>query len=198
MNSIAPLDNLKNIAISGMIFALFTFVPTQLFAEGISIGVVSVSKIMKKAPQAEHSSINLNAKFIRVKEKLAKQLAEIKKLEATKETKDLSPEEKNLQERYIRKRKREHSRAVDDFREELRFARDLALDKVQNEVYEAINIVRSQLDIDIIIQDYVSVNPRVDITDHVLTYLNEKMKEKQVNRNSNPVEKNNDNAFIPE
>jgi outer membrane protein len=198
MKLIKRINKLKNTAISGVILVSLILLPVPLSAENISIGVVSVSKIMKQAPQAEHSSIKLNAKFMRVKEKLAEQLAEIKKFEMTKETNALSAEEKKLRERSIRKRKREHSRAVDDFREELRFARDLALDKIQNEVYQAIHVVRAELDIDIIVQDYVSANPRIDITDQVLIYLKEKMKQKQINRNSTPIEQNDDDAFIPQ
>ena len=198
MNSIKLIKKLKNTTLSAMILVSLVLLPTLLSAESISVGVVSVSKVMKHAPQAEHSSIKLNAKFMRVKEKLAEQLTEIKQLEMTEETTALSAEDTKLHERYIRKRKREHSRAVDDFREELRFARDKALDKLQSDVYEAIHVVRTKLDIDIIIQDYVSANPRVDITDHVLTYLNEKMKQKQMNRNSPPIEQTNDSAFIPQ
>lgn len=198
MNLIVAMNSLKNTALSGMIFAVLFFLPTQLPAENISIAVVSVSKIMKKAPQAEHSSIKLNAKFRQIKEKLEKQQIEIKRLEIIKDEEDISAREKNLRERSLRKHKREHSRAVEDFREELHFARDLALDKVQSEVYEAIHIVRDQLGIDIIIQEYVSANKRVDITNNVLEYLREKMKQKQINRNTTPTEKDNDSHFIPQ
>ncbi len=198
MNSIIVMNSLKNTALSSVMFVVLFFLPTALFADSISIGVVSVSKIMKKAPQAEHSSIKLNAKFRQIKEKLEKQQIEIKELKIRKDEDDISAREKNLRERDLRKRKREHSRAVEDFREELHFARDLALDKVQGEVYEAIHIVRDQLGIDIIIQEYVSANKRVDITNNVLEYLREKMKQKQINRNSTPIKKDNDSHFIPE
>ena len=198
MNSIIIMNSLKNIALSSVTFVVLFFLPITLFADSIPIGVVSVSKIMKKAPQAEHSSIELNAKFRQIKEKLEKQQIEIKKLTLRKDEDNISAREKNLRERDLRKRKREHSRAVEDFREELHFARGLALDRLQAEVYEAIGIVRKQRGIDIIIQEYVSANKRVDITNNVLEYLREKMQQKQSNRNSNQIEEDNDSHFIPQ
>ncbi len=176
--------------IFGIILAVFFLFSTPLFAEPVSIGVVSISKIMKQAPQAERSTINLKAKFLPIEENLAEQATEIKKLLAIKaEISSSSSDEKLQMERKLRTLKRAHRRALEDFREEFRFAGDRALDKVQNEVYDAIHIVRRQLGLDLIVQEYVSADPRIDITSHVLEYLREKMREKQLNRNKS----NNDN-----
>ncbi len=196
MNSIILMNSLKNIALSSVMFVVLFFLPTALFADSISIGVVNISKLMKEAPQAEEFSRKLNAKFHPIQEKLEKQQVEIKELERRKNEDDISPREKNLRERDLLKRKREYRRKQEDLREDWRFARGLALDKVQNEVYEAIHIVREKLGIDIIIQEYISANKRVDITNNVLEYLREKIRQKQSNRNSNQLEKNNDSHFI--
>ncbi|HFD31648.1 MAG TPA: OmpH family outer membrane protein [Gammaproteobacteria bacterium] len=196
MNSIILMNSLKNIALSSVMFVVLFFLPTALFADSISIGVVNISKLMKEAPQAEEFSRKLNAKFHPIQEKLEKQQVEIKELERRKNEDDISPREKNLRERDLLKRKREYRRKQEDLREDWRFARGLALDKVQNEVYEAIHIVREKLGIDIIIQEYISANKRVDITNNVLEYLREKIRQKQSNRNSNRLEKNNDSHFI--
>jgi outer membrane protein len=190
MNLVTIKNNLKNMPISGIILAVFFLFSTSLFAEPVSIGVVSISKIMEQAPQAERSSINLKAKFLPIEENLAEQATEIKKLLAIKaEISSSSSDEKLQMERKLRTLKRAHSRALEDFREEFRFARDRALDKVQNEVYDAIHVVRRQLGLDLIVQEYVSADPRIDITSNVLEYLREKMQEKQLNRNKS----NNDN-----
>lgn len=170
----------------GIALVIYILLSTQLLAEPVSIGVVSISKIMEQAPQAERSSINLKAKFLPDEEKLAEQSIEIKKLMEKKAEISLSsPDEKLQMERKLRTLKRTHSRALKDFREEFRFARDRALDKVQNEVYDAIHIVRAQLGLDLIVQEYVSADSRIDITRNVLEYLREKMREKQLNRNNN-------------
>lgn len=194
------MKKLINVPILGIIFASLYLLSPQLFAENISIGVVSISKIMEQAPQAERSSINLKAQFLPIEEKLAEQSSEIKKLKAQKKeiSPSSSPEIKVQMDRKLRALKRTHSRALEDFREEFRFARDRALDKVQNEVYDAIHIVREQLGIDMIVQEYVSASQRIDITNNVLNYLRKKMREKQLNRNKTKPQKSNDGSFIPE
>ena len=184
----------RNRAALGIVLLILIFSATPLFAEPISIGVVSISKIMEQAPQTERSNIDLKAKFLPVEEKLAEQAKEIKKREAAKlALSQPSSDEKLQMERKLRALKRTHSRALEDFREEFRFARDRALDKVQNEVYDAIHIVRAQLGLDLIVQEYVSANPRIDITANVLDYLREQMGKKQLNRNRN----HNDNPNTP-
>jgi outer membrane protein len=191
MNLINTTSMQKNRLTPRMALLILTLFSTQLFADPVSIGVVSISKIMEQAPQSERSSINLKAKFLPIEEKLAEQTKEIKQLEAKKiEMPLISPEEKLQLDRKLRALKRTHTRALEDFREEFRFARDRALDKVQNEVYDAIHIVRAQLGFDLIVQEYVSASPRIDITNNVLEYLREKIKQKQSNRNT--TKSNND------
>jgi outer membrane protein len=198
MKSIIAINALKKALRLRIVVTLLFFLSPQLFAETVSIAVVSISKIMQEAPQAERSSINLKAKFLPIEEKLAEQSTEIEKLEAQKSGESPSPEMKVQRERKLRALKRAHSRALEDFREEFRFARDRALDKVQNEVYDAIHIVRAQLDIDIIVQEYVSASQRIDITDNVLEYLGGQMRLKQSNRNNTKTQKENNDSFNPQ
>ncbi len=181
--------------LAGAIFSALFF-SSQLMADNISIGVVNVSHIMENAPQARNSSAKLKAKFAPQEQALSKQLDEINQLENKKKSEEImSSEAKKTQlERDIRIRKRIRSRALEDFREELRFSRDAALDEVQKEVYDAIAKVRVQRGIDIIIQDYVSASQRVNITDDVLKYLHEKIK--KTNRNNTKTEKGNNGGFI--
>jgi outer membrane protein len=197
MKLIIATKALKKVPRLKIVVILLLFIAPQLSAETVSIAVVSISKIMEQAPQAERSSINLKAKFLPIEEKLAEQSTEIEKLEAQKNGKSSSPEMKMQRERTLRTLKRAHSRALEDFREEFRFARDHALDKVQNEVYDAIHIVRAQLGIDIIVQEYVSASQRIDITNNVLEYLRGQIRLKQSNRNSTKTQKENNDNPIP-
>jgi len=198
MKLIIAINALKKATRLRIVVALLFFLSPQLCAETVSIAVVSISKIMEQAPQAERSSINIKAKFLPIEEKLAEQLAEIEKLEAQKNGENSSPEMKVQRERTLRTLKRAYSRALEDFREEFRFARDHALDKVQNEVYDAIHVVRAQLGIDIIVQEYVSASQRIDITSNVLDYLRGQMRLKQSNRNSTKIQKEKNDNLIPQ
>ncbi len=147
--------------------------------ESISVGVVNVTYLMENAPQSEVASKQLKSKFSPQEKKLAIELDKINKLEADLDKIKESKKNVNLQrqkERELRSRKRLRSRALQDFREELRFARDTALDDVQKEVFSAIDEVRIQQNIEIVLQDYVSASKNVDITPLVLGHLKNKLK----------------------
>ena len=144
----------------------------------VSVGVVNVTFLMENAPQAEVASSNLKDKFLPQEQKLAEDLEKINRLEI--ELKKETPSKQNAdlrrqKERELRSRKRARSRSLQDFREELRFARDAALDVVQKEVFSAIDEVRKEKNIDIILQDYISASQRVDITPVVLGFLKKKL-----------------------
>jgi outer membrane protein len=133
---------------------------------------------MEKAPQAELASALLKEKFLPQEENLARAMDEITTLESELEKLAVTNPDKDLKrqkEREIRAKKRTRSRLLQDFREELRFARDTALDDVQKEVFSAIDYVRQEQNIDIILQDYLSASQRVDITPLVLKHLKKKL-----------------------
>lgn len=150
-------------------------------SDSVLVGVVNVTFLMENAPQAEVASNKLKSKFLPQEKSLAKSLEVIQQLEADleKSSRNLSVSQKRQKERELRAKKRSRSRALQDFREELRFARDSALDDVQKEVFQAIDTVRELKGIDIILQDYVAASKRVDITSSVLTHLKEKLAKQQ-------------------
>lgn len=159
-------------------FFLQTIFITSLSAkESVSVGVVNVTFLMENSPQSEIASENLKTKFSPQEKTLAAELDEINALELELSEIKIAKSDLDKQrkiERQLRTKKRVRSRALQDFREELRFARDLALDEVQKEVFKAIAEVREQQNIDIILQDYISASKRVDITTAVLDYLRNK------------------------
>lgn len=160
--------------------AFFVFPPTSVIAqESTSVGVVNVTFLMENAPQSDLASNLLKEKFLPQEKKLAEELEEINNLEAELKKiiaqKNLNTDVKRQKERELRSKKRARNRSLQDFREELRFARDTALDDVQKEVFSAINEVRKKQKIDIVLQDYISADERVDITPKVLEYLKGKI-----------------------
>lgn len=149
--------------------------------ETVLVGVVDVTYLMEHAPQAEVASNVLKSKFLPQEKSLAVSLEKIQMLEKSLErnTRTITVSQKRNRERELRSKKRIRSRSLQDFREELRFARDSALDDVQKEVFQAIDDVRKKMGIDIVLQDYVSANKRVDITSSVLKYLVTKLEDEK-------------------
>lgn len=164
-----------------LVITLISFTVKSADESAISIAVVNVTYLMKNAPEAEIASQVLKAKFSPKELELAKEQDEIGQLEKVRDRNRSiwSEEEIRNAEREIRSLKRDRTRTLEDFREELRFAKDSALDEVQKSVFLAIEEVRINRNIDIVIQEYVSASARVDLTPHVITHLNNKLKLKQ-------------------
>ena len=183
--------NKQSLFIAFVVFVFFnmSFI-SPVFAEDpvfkgknvvVSVGVVDVTYLMEHAPQAEVASNELKSKFLPQEKSLAESLEEIQELEKSLERSgsNIRISQKRFRERELRSKKRTRSRSLQDFREELRFARDSALDDVQKEVFQAIDDVRKQKGIDIVLQDYISASKRVDITASVLKHLVTKLEEQQ-------------------
>ena len=136
---------------------------------------------MENSPEAELASKKLRAQFAPKERALAQEQDAITQLETTRDQNRSiwTEEEVRNAEREIRSLKRERARSLEDFREELRFARDSALDEVQKSVFLAIEDVRLERGIDIVIQEYVAASARVNLTPLVITYLQNKLKQQQ-------------------
>ena len=166
------------VVITTAFFSLISFQALEA-ADPISIGVVNVPYLMEHAPQAELASAALKERFIPQEKKLADALDEINHLSADLDkVTDLTIDKESIRqkERELRTKKRARSRLLQDFREELRFARDSALDDVQRGVFSAIDHIREKNKLDIILQDYLSASQRVDVTPLVLKYLKQTLK----------------------
>lgn len=174
------------------ILAFFTGYGDAQAKDTVSVGVVNVTFLMENAPQSEIASNRLKRKFTPQEKKLAKELDIINKLEVELDRIKSTDSDVNLRrqkERELRALKRVRSRSLQDFREELRFARDAALDDVQKEVFSAIDKVRKIQNVDIVLQDYVSASKSVDITPLVLEYLKKKLSISTQNKNNKTLAK---------
>jgi Skp family chaperone for outer membrane proteins len=160
--------------------ALLLISQTSFAKDSISVAVVNVTFLMESAPQSEVASNRLKSRFSPQEKKLAADLEGISKLEdelSKIKSSNVDISIKRKKERELRSLKRLRTRSLLDFREELRFARDTALDAVQKEVFKAIDEVRAQQSIDIVLQDYISASDSVDITPLVLEYLKKKLQD---------------------
>lgn len=172
-----------------LLLVLLSFLSLPALAETthVTIAVVDVAYLMKNAPEAESAGLELKARFSPRELALSKELELIGQLEAERERNlgTWTPEQRQQNEREVRTRKRDRTRALEDFREELRFARDAALDSVQQSVFKAIEDVREEREIDVVIEEYVAASARVNITPDVLDYLQRQFDQKQAGTQNN-------------
>lgn len=137
------------------------------------IATVDVRLLLKNSPQSNVATEELKKRFQHREKELDNEMLAIQQLEADLRQKaaELSKDEIRQRKREIRDKRRSQNRAVEDYREDLRLARNAALEDVQKIVFEAIDSVREKEGIDVVIQDYVSASKRIAITDKVLAHL---------------------------
>lgn len=139
------------------------------------IAVVNLVKVLEQAPQAAAEGKRLESLFAAREAALAQEQLELQRArEALQSTADVLPEAQRVQrERELRTLERDYSRKQEDLREEIRFAKDAALEKVQEQVEQAVEAVRAEGQIDIVFREsnYIVASARVNLTDKVLAYL---------------------------
>lgn len=149
----------------------------------VRIAVVNVDALLSKSPQAQAADAKLKADFLSRQEKLATEQKAIQQLDtelaSLEEVGTLTEEEQVKRQRELRDRQRTHSREMDDFREEVRIARDQTIGALQADILNAIGEVREREQIDLVLResDYIVASDRIDITAKVMQYLEQRFRQ---------------------
>lgn len=198
--NVQGLNRLINKQLLNWLFVLFAIAAgpalaqTDENARPVSIAIVNVSSLLENSPQSKAANDKLKADFVPREEALNVEQKAIRELEETLSNRidagALSDEEKLQEQRELRDRQRKYSRAMEDFREEVRSARDQAIDTLQNQIVEAIGEVRELEHIDLVLRetDYIVASDRIDITDMVMQHLKKKFQAEQAASGVNPQE----------
>jgi outer membrane protein len=146
----------------------------------VRIAVVNVAALLDNSPQSKDAEAKLKLDFVPREQKLAADQKQMQQLEDDlanrNDTGSLSADEKLQRQRELRDRQRKYSREMEDFREEVRVARDAAIDALQNGIVQAIGEVREQEKIDLVLREsnYIVASDRIDITSKVMQHLEQK------------------------
>ena len=146
----------------------------------VRIAIVNVATLLDNAPQPKAAEAKLKLDFVPREQKLAADQKQMQALEddlALRNEAGSLPEDEKLQrQRELRDRQRKYSREMEDFREEVRAARDAAIDALQNGIIQAIGEVRAQEKIDLVLREsnYIVASDRIDITSKVMQHLEQK------------------------
>ena len=144
------------------------------------IAIVDVSVLLENSPQSKAANEKLKSAYVPREESLNKEQQAIQQLEEALavriEAGTVSEADKLEQQRELRDRKRKNVRALEDFREEVRTARDTAVDNLQSQIVLAIGEVREREQIDVVLResDYIVASNRVDMTNKVMQPLEQK------------------------
>ena len=141
-------------------------------AEG-RIGFVNTERILRDAVPAQRAQKKIEAEFAKRDQELTKIADQLKKMqdELEKNSVTMAETTRRNKEREFADLNREFQRKQREFREDLNSRRNEELAQVVEQANRVIRQIAEAEKYDIIFQDAVYANPRIDITDKVIKTL---------------------------
>ncbi|MFA5662725.1 OmpH family outer membrane protein [Castellaniella sp.] len=142
-------------------------------AEGTKIGFVSTERILRDSKPAKAAQTKIEAEFKKRDQDL-QALADKLRNEAQKLDKDapvLSESDRIRRQRQLQDMDSDLQRKRREFQEDFNRRRNEEFSTIVEKADAAIKKIAEQQNYDLIIQDAVTVSPRVDITDQVISAL---------------------------
>jgi outer membrane protein len=163
----------SSLTLAGLLFSSF-FSSALVMAQDVpKIGFVNLDRILRDAPAAVAAQKKIEAEFARKDQEIGKLAEQLKKLEDTmqKNGPTMADGERRNKERELGELGRELQRRQRDFREELNQRRNEELSGVLEQANRAVRQIAETEKYDMVFQEAVWVNPRIDITDKVIKVL---------------------------
>ena len=141
-------------------------------AEG-RIGFVNTERILRDAVPAQRAQKKIEAEFAKRDQELSKMADQLKRMqdELEKNGVTMAETQRRNKEREFADLNREFQRKQREFREDLNSRRNEELAQVVEQANRVIRQIAEAEKYDIIFQDAVYANPRIDITDKVIKTL---------------------------
>lgn len=145
-------------------------------AHAEKIGFVNTERLLREAPLSVKAQKKLEKEFSpreQELQKLAKQARDIQ-AQLDKEGVTMSDSERKAKERDLAGLNRDLQRQGREFREELNLRRNQELGEIQEKARKAILEIARTEKFDLIVEQAVYFNPKIDITDRVMKSLSER------------------------
>jgi len=158
---------------SALAAAAVLAVPAPVQAQGTKIGFVSTERILRDSKPAKAAQSKIEAEFKKRDDELQR-LANNLRGQAQKFDKDapvISESERIKRQRQLADLDSDLQRKRREFQEDFNRRRNEEFSAIVEKADAAIKSIAEQQGYDLIIQDAVTVSPRVDITDQVLKAL---------------------------
>ena len=158
-----------------LMLALIGLLPWAAQAQG-KIGFVNTERVLRDAAPAQRAQKKLEAEFKTRDQELARIAGQLKAMqnEMERSSVTLSDSQRRAKEREFGELNREFQRKQREFREDLNQRRNEQLAQVVEQANLEIRRISEQEDLDVVIQDAVYANPRIDITEKVIKALDDK------------------------
>jgi outer membrane protein len=139
------------------------------------IGFVSLDRILRDAAPAVRAQKKIEAEFSKRDKELQRTAEQLKQMQQDMERNSvtMSDSERQRREREFAEATRDFQRRQREFREDLNQRRNEELASVLERANRAVRKIAEDEKYDIILQEAVYANPRIDITDKVIKSLDE-------------------------
>jgi outer membrane protein len=137
------------------------------------IGFVNTARILRDAAPAVRAQKKIEGEFAKRDQELAKIAEQLKRMqdELERQGVTMAESQRRAKEREFNDLNRDFQRRQREFREDLNQRRNEELAQVVEQANRVIRQIAEQEKYDIIFQDAVYANPRIDITDRVIKAL---------------------------
>lgn len=144
-------------------------------AAELRIGFVDVERISRESAPAERASKQLEKEFAPRQQALQRREAQIKELQGQleREAMTMAESDRRAKEQELARANVEFQRMQREFREDLTIRRNQEIQGLMERANRVIRKIAEADKFDLIIQDAVYRDPRIDITDRVLKALAE-------------------------
>ena len=150
------------------------FIAGEAAAE-LKLGYVNTQRIFRDAPVAQKAGKKLEGEFAKRDQELQRMAKQLKDMQENleKNSVTMSETERRAKEKEFADLSREFQRRQREFREDLNLRQNEENAAVIEKANKAIIQIAKEEKFDLILQDVVWVNPRLDITDRVIKALAE-------------------------
>ena len=146
--------------------------PAAAVAEG-KIGFVNTERIMRESAPAQRAQKKIEGEFTKRDQELTRVAEQLKRMQEDieKNTVTMTEAQRRVKERELGDLDRDFQRKRREFQEDLNQRRNEELAQVLEQANRAIRALAEQEKFDIIFQDAVYANPRIDLTEKVIKAL---------------------------
>ncbi len=140
------------------------------------IGFVNTERILRDAAMAVRAQKKIEAEFAKRDQEMARSAEQLKRMqdELERQGVTMAESQRRTKEREFSDLNRDFQRRQREFREDLNQRRNEELAQVVEQANRVIRQIAEQEKFDIVFQDAVYANPRIDITDRVIKALDGK------------------------
>jgi len=144
-------------------------------AADMKIGFVDVERVSRESAPAERASKQLEKEFAPRQQELQRREAQIKEIQGQleREAMTMGESDRRVKEQELARFNVEFQRMQREFREDLTIRRNQEIQGLMERANRVIRKIAEAEKFDLILQDAVYRDPRIDITDRVLKALAE-------------------------